>query len=389
MTDLEQRLRSSLHRHGETVVSPGLTAGIRRRARQLRRRRRAGLALATALLVAVPGTALAVRAVRSDEAPLQVAATPGVVPAPPAPPAAGASVDVRRLPSGPAVTVGYVQGQVWHHADGSRSRLPGVESSGSTQFLDHRGSVLVAGEQGAAGTPYYALGTGARHALAGDLVDDEGPTLWPGLAGTIWFRTSTGLLSLEDDGRWTRHPAYRDDVAGTYFFPYAARSTVWTATVGGAASGPQHVVQRSALDGGSERVFSRWTSVVGSSPLADLVVVADRAGCQDVVRGTTGTSVWHTCDRSVLQLSPDGSTALARGQDDRLVLVDLPTGRVVRALGALPLTRVNAASQFSGDGRVNLVVVVDGRYALVSCDRSAGCWRSAPWSEDRYTFVRS
>lgn len=374
--DLSQRL------HGRALPAsiPGLERTSARRGRQIRRRRRlAGAALATAVIVGA--------AVGGAQGPALFGArvTP-VAPAAPPTVAGGQLARPDALPLGAAPRVDYVADSVWHRADGTTVPLRQADRGDGAVSWVHSGDHLFVGR-----TSDYAIDGGPYRSVPGqdDLNTVAGA---PGPDGSVLVENKV-LSVYGRDGQWRNEDAY-GSYAGKFTTPHPARTTVWAVDERDPDTGPV-VVRRSSLAAdATTTTIGDWQHITTSDPRSDQVVLRDGTAlgdplaCNVIVDGTTGRERWKSCSWTFLRLSSDGRYVLARG-DGGLAVLDIAEQTVVYALGSNE-DLDDTTSRFADDDTLTVVVrnPADGSEGIVSCDLAGTCSRSTPWTKDfHYVLV--
>lgn len=390
--DERDRLARALHDRSQDVGGHPLDLDtVKRSARRIQRRRRAavGLAAAAVLAVAVPaGFAMTGTSTRSvgpaarpsasvtTSASASPSASPSQSPSSDSSPSATASPDntgrttgisLGVLGTGPAPTIGWLEGRTYHH-DGTTSLLPALPGSGGT-YTDvsayHGGWLATAHtDQGARVLTIDNTGKVVSDQAGGDRIvaTGDGTQIAWVADGSIHQALPSGMSDAEasqkiPDGVFA-------DVVG-----WAFNQVVYATSGGDNAS-----VYRTGM-GGTNRVVPGLITSRGSSDVAGLIggmISYDNktgTSCWAVVK-PTGERIWRTCDWALETFSPDGSLVLGTPADGdglgskQVALLDAHSGEV-RAIFDLPPNGFASGFGWEDDGHVLASMYDDGQWGVV------------------------
>jgi len=372
--DTMRELTRALHVHADDVHgTPDLAAGARRRARQIRLRRRVvgGTVAAVALAAALP-TALSLGdSTRSAPLPADTP-TPGeTVPAPE--PGGSTTLRLADLGTGPAPVNGWVDGSTFHRADGLEVEVPAGLAA------------PIAFGDGAAGFDYS---TGEIWFSEGGSIPGFGPAPSPDGRSVAWFYDEAGATGIavgpatgDRDGTDT---VVADDIpAGVRALPvgFLGDRDLVSNLVG---ESMPITARRDTFDGSSTTPWDvEEVSTVSAAAqlVAGLLSVTDDGSCWAVLPADGGPALWETCDHSLDHFSPDGELLLAGpayrsgAGDTAIAVLDAQDGTVLQELES---TREGfiVDTAFEDDEHVLAVVVDDGKAAIVRCDLAGSCERA-------------
>jgi hypothetical protein len=415
--DIERALSRELRvRADEIGPSTGLAGAARAKARRIRTRRviTAGVALTAMVAVAVPtamslgdtphtAPAPADTVTPSPSLPAPQPSTPAPepstpapsVPAVPAPRNTSTTLTLDGLDSGAAPAIGWVDGRVFHRADGTTMQLP----DGMYRPLAVAGAAI-----GSLGSDDVAWVT-----TSGEITSSHpgrGPVVSPdgGLAA-MYERDSNHLAFTQTDGGGTAPvgiPVPPDQQLEPVGF--VDEHTVVSNVLD--SEGRTIGVRRDAFpiaddDGGTDTPPWNFVRASATSATGGLVVglteLTDFGSCSAVYAVDGDTPLWETCEYSFDRFSPDGrylvgADAYRDGIGDAYaVVVDARTGELIH--------RFDAGEGYLGgtgfeDGEHLLVVLnVDGqdytfRSAILRCTFEGACElatdvRTSPVEEGR------
>lgn len=382
--DDRDRLVRELRERSQAVGGHPLDLdSVKRSARRIQRRRRAavGLAAAAVLAVAVPaGFAMSGTSTRSvgpaghATASVTTSASPSPTPTPspsvPASPAPTATpndtgnttgISLGVLGSGPAPTIGWLEGRTYHH-DGTTTTLPGVYTDvsayrGGWLAVDHSG-------QGARVVTIDNTGTVVSEQPGGDRIvaSADGTRIAWFADGAIRSALPSGMSEAEGTEKIT--PGVYADVVG-----WADNHVVYTTS--GGDTGSVYLTDMA----GTNRIVPGLVTSRGSSDAAGLVggLVSydDKTGtsCWAVVK-VTGERLWRTCDWALQSFSTDGSLVLGIPSEadglgpTKVALLDARSGEV-KAVFELPPNGFASGFGWEDDSHVLATVYDDGQWGVV------------------------
>jgi hypothetical protein len=371
---------------------------VRQSARRIRRRRQVVTgAVAAAVVATVVPAGLVLGGTSTDVSPPVAQGTASVTPTPhgsasaSAPPKASSTpspsastppespdhatgISLEVLGTGPAPTLGWLEGRTFHH-DGTTTQLPGAY----TDVSPYKGGWLAIAhtDQGARALSIDGTGTITNDEPGGDriAVSGDGTRIAWFSNGALHMAVSSGMSQAEGEQK-IPDGVFADAVG------WARNQVVYT-TSGGDNAG----VFRTDM-AGTNRVVPGLVTSRGSSDAAGLIggmVSYDNktgTSCWAVVR-TTGESVWRTCDWALEDFSTDGSLVLGIPSDSdglgsaEAALLDSRTG-AVRAVFDLPRGAFMTGFAWEDEGHVLASLYENGQWGVVRLAADGSARRVLP-----------
>jgi hypothetical protein len=261
----------------------------------MRRRRIAAVALLVVLLLMVPlGAGLGRQAFDNDSPPANKSSSPR----PNAPTGPKVVIlDPMARSGGPGPGVSTVRDKSVWTPSGERIPLPDRQFGTVAEY----GSGFAWLTQAGGGVRLNV----AQRAIRLDAKPHEVVGVEPGPDGSVMVRTKAGPVIVTADAMQVTpdQPELKTD------HMVASANAIWV--------DDGRRVRRSDTSDLTHQPFAGrdlgpWRTVVVGDPRSDRVVVTDAQGCHAVLNGSTGATVWQTCEWAVSAFSADGRLAVAR-----------------------------------------------------------------------------
>lgn len=350
--DTTQQLRRSLHSHADGLpYVPDLGGPAIRRARGIRRRRRAAAVAGVAAVIAV-GIPLGLQVgggTSSSEPPFAIPNGAEQV-----------DLDLAALPAAHDLPdIPYRQFDVYLFGDASYD-LGGLDPYEIAAW--DAGAALLVSEGGdLTGTLYIADGTGPPQSIATGVASigasADGQYLAYVTGGRLVVRDAT-----EEDGRPTPTSVPVPDGAEVVAVSNGAQVLVTP------EQGPSLLMDRRGVDSRLQEGITAWSLTDGLQ--ANVTGVDDSLNECSAVRDGSQQVLWRTCEWTVREFSPDGRWAYATPSNadgtgvTQVAVLDAFTGdvlRSVRLVGGDGTTSLVQDAAWEPDGRLLLRVLVEGR----------------------------